>query len=60
MVWDSRLKKLVPRGSSLTRISDEKLRLLTTKIQDVIREQIFPGMKNEELRREIEEMIGAS
>ena len=60
MVWDSRLKKLVPRGSSLTRISDERLRLLTTKIQDVIREQIFPGMKNEELRREIEEMIGAS
>lgn len=57
MVWDSRLEKLVPRGLSLTRISDEKLRLLTAKIQDVIREQVFPGIKNDTLRREIEEMI---
>jgi hypothetical protein len=60
MVWDTRLQKLVPRGRSLTRISDERLRLLTAKIQEVIREQIFPGMKNNELRREIEEMIGAN
>src|SRR5215471_14941929 len=45
MVWDTRLRKLVPRGSSLTRISDEKLKILTADIQNVIREEIFPGMK---------------
>jgi len=60
MVWDTRLQKLVPRGKSLTRISDEQLRLLTGKIQNVIREQVFPGMQDNELRREIEEMIGAT
>jgi len=57
MVWDTRLQKLAPRGRSLTRINDERLRLLTGKIQTVIREQIFPGMKDSELRREIEDMI---
>jgi len=57
MCWDTRLQKLAPRGNSLTRISDEKLKILTGKIQDVIQQQIFPGMKDDELRREIEQMI---
>jgi len=57
MVWDTRLQKLVPRGNSLTRISDEQLRLLTVKIQGVIQEQVFPSMKDNELKREIEELM---
>ena len=57
MVWDPTIQKLVPRGLSLTKISDEKLKILTGKIQGIIREQIFPGMKDNELRREIEDML---
>jgi hypothetical protein len=59
-VYNPRTRKIEHHGKSLTRISDEALRLLTVKIQDVIREEIFPGMKDNELRREIEEMISAA
>jgi hypothetical protein len=50
--------KLELRPKSLTRISDEELRLLTAKITEIICNKIMPGMKRNRLRREIEEMIG--
>jgi hypothetical protein len=50
--------KLELRPKSLTRISDEELRLLTAKITEIICNKIMPGMKRNHLRREIEEMIG--
>jgi hypothetical protein len=49
--------KLELRPKSLTRISDEELRLLTAKIQDIICAKILPDMRHDELRREVEEMI---
>lgn len=50
--------KLELRPKTLTRISDEDLRILTAKIQGIICNEILPGVKREHLRREIEEMIG--
>lgn len=57
-VYDPLTRKIEPRAKSLTRISDEQLRLLTAKIQEVICAELLPGVKNEVLRREIEELIG--
>jgi hypothetical protein len=50
--------KLELRPKSLTRISDEELRVLTAKIQGIICDEILPGVKRDQLRREIEEMVG--
>jgi hypothetical protein len=57
-IYDPRTQKIEARGRSLTKLSEEQLLLLTAKFQTVIREEIFPGMKDNELRREIENMLG--
>ena len=49
--WDMLLPK------SLTRISDNELRLLTDRVVDIICIEVLPGVKQVDLRREIEEMI---
>jgi hypothetical protein len=56
-VYDPLTRKIEPKAKSLTRISDERLRLLTAKIQDVICTEILPGMEANDLRREIEDML---
>jgi glutamyl-tRNA reductase len=45
------------RPKSLTRINEEELRLLTGKITDIICAEIIPGMQQNDLRKEIEEML---
>ena len=45
------------RAKSLKRINEEQLRLLTEKIMDIIVQEILPGMKKNDLRKEIEEML---
>jgi hypothetical protein len=45
------------RPKSLTRIDNEALRLLTEKIMDIICAEVLPGMKKNDLRKEIEEML---
>lgn len=50
--------KLELRPRSLTRVSDEELRVLTAKIIDIICRELLPGMKHDHLRREVEEMVG--
>lgn len=49
--------KVELRPKSLKRINDEQLRLLTDKIMDIICEEIIPGMKKNDLRKEIELML---
>ncbi len=56
-VYDPHTRKIESRAKSLTRISDEQLRLLTDKITTVICEEILPGIKRQHLRDEIEEML---
>jgi hypothetical protein len=56
-VYDPHARKIEVKAKSLTRISDERLRLLTEKIQGVICNEILPGITSTTLRREIEEMI---
>ena len=58
-VYDPHTRKIEPRAKSLTRISDEQLRLLTARIQDVICAEILPGISRAHLRHEIEDMINA-
>lgn len=57
LVYDTKTREMVLRPKSLTRISDEALRLLTEKITGIILAEILPGMKANELRREIEDML---
>jgi hypothetical protein len=54
LVWNG--TKFEAVGKSLTRIDNEKLRLLTEQFIEIICEKIIPGMKANNLRREIEEM----
>jgi hypothetical protein len=56
-VWDPDEEKMIVKPKSLTRINDEQLRLLTDRIADAICEHILPGIKQEDLRREVEEML---
>lgn len=56
-IYDPHARKIETRGKSLTRISDEQLRLLTDKITTVICEEILPGITRKQLRDEIEEML---
>jgi len=56
-VFDPRTQKVETKAKSLTRTSEEQLRILTGKIQSVIRDEIFPGMQDNALRREIEDML---
>ena len=57
VVYNDKTKELELRPKSLTRINNEQLRLLTGKIMDIVCEQILPGMKPNDLKREIEEMV---
>ena len=49
--------KVELRPKSLKQISDEALRLLTDKIMDIICQEILPGMRKNDLRKEIELML---
>ena len=57
LVFNTKTRELELKPKSLTRISDEQLRSLTEKITGIILEEILPGMKANELRREIEDML---
>lgn len=59
-VYDPHTREMAVRGKSLKKISDEALRVLTDRMMDVICSELMPGMKRNELRREIEEMIGGN
>lgn len=56
-IYDPHTRKIEAKGKSLTRISDEQLRLLTEKITNVIIEEIMPGITRKQLRDEIEAML---
>lgn len=56
-VWDPDEGKVIVKPKSLTQISDEQLRLLTERIADAICTSILPGIKDDDLRREVEEML---
>ena len=57
LVFNSKTREVELKPKSLTRISDEQLRSLTEKITGIILEEILPGMKANDLRREIEDML---
>jgi|SRR5580765_778734 len=57
LVYNSKIREVELKPKSLTRISDEQLRSLTEKITGIILEEILPGMKANDLRREIEDML---
>jgi len=56
-VYDPHTRTMEVRPKSLKKIGDEGLRLLTDRMMDVICAEVLPGMKANDLRREIEEMI---
>jgi len=56
-IYDPHARKIEVRGKSLTRISDEQLRILTDRITDVICQEVLPGITRKHLRDEIEEML---
>jgi hypothetical protein len=58
MLYDRKTKQLKPVPNSLVRIDSEALRILTDRIADVICAEVMPGMKRNDLYREIEEMVG--
>ena len=58
LAYNSETKKLERVPKSLAVISNEELRLATERIMDVICTELIPGMKKNDLRREIEEMVG--
>jgi hypothetical protein len=57
-VYDPQTRQMVNQPKSLKRITDEQLRLLTERMLDVICTEIIPGMDQNDLRREVEEMAG--
>jgi len=57
-VYDPYTRETVVRGRSLKKISAEALHTLTDRIADVVCMDLMPGMKRNELYREIEEMVG--
>jgi hypothetical protein len=57
-IYDPQTRGLENRPRSLKGISDEQLHLLTERMLDVICTEIIPGMKQNDLRREVEEMAG--
>jgi hypothetical protein len=56
VMYDNKTKELELRPKSLTRINNEQLRLLTEKIIDIVCDKLIPGMKRNELRKEVEKM----
>lgn len=46
------------KPKSTKRISNNELRFLTDRIMDVIAAEILPGINRDDLRREVEEMLG--
>jgi len=56
-LFDRKTRKLEIRPKSLKRLSFEKLRDITNKMIDVICRDIIPGMEENLLRDEIEQMI---
>ena len=57
IAYDPKTKEMELRPKSLKRINDERLRQLTDKIIDIVCDEIIPGMKRNELRKEIEKML---
>ena len=57
VIYNDKSKLLELRPKSLTRINNEQLRLLTDKIIKITCDEILPGMKPTQLRKEIEEMV---
>jgi hypothetical protein len=57
-IYDPKTRQMVNQPKSLKRITDEQLHLLTERMLDVICTEIIPGMKQNDLRREVEEMAG--
>ena len=57
VIFNPKTQELELRPKSLTRINNEQLRLLTDKIADIVCNEILPGMKPNDLKREIEEMV---
>ena len=58
---DPETREWVPRRpKSLKRISDQELRFLTDRIIDVICAEVMPGMKANDLKKEIEEMLSGT
>lgn len=58
MLYDRKARELRPVPRSMANISAEQLRILTDRIADVICADVMPGMKRNELYREIAEMVG--
>jgi hypothetical protein len=58
VLYDRKTKELKPVPKSLVRIDSEALRILTDRIADVICTEVMPGMRRNDLYREIEEMVG--
>ena len=58
LVYNPQEKKLEWRTKSLSRITNEELRSLTNKISNIIIAEVLPHMKPNQLRREVEEMLG--
>jgi hypothetical protein len=56
-VYDPHTREIVVRGRSLKKISAEALRTLTDRIADIVCAELMPGMRRNDLYREIEEMI---
>jgi len=56
-VYDPHTRAMEVKPRSLTRITDEQLRLLTDRMMDIICSELIPGMKKNDLRKEIEKMI---
>jgi len=57
-VYNPKTREMELRPKSLKRISSEQLRVLTDRILDLVCTEIIPGMKQNDLRREVEEMAG--
>lgn len=60
MVFNNKTRELELRPKSLKRISDEEMRSLTNKVIEIICAEVLPGMRNNDLRKEIEEMCQLS
>lgn len=58
VMYNSKSHELELRPKSLKRIGNEQLHQLTEKIMDIICDDLLPGMKRNQLRAEVEEMLG--